>query len=581
MFDVNQLLAGLTQSAAEQQQLVTGMQQRHAEDSQKIDGLNQQVQAGAAALIEASKSTADKEAEIAHKIGSSAEGNARLAGFNPDALVDQYVTALAQYDSSEKERQQLFEARQSAEQQLMQMQSTDLLSNPLAYLVGQLALPQVMAKTQQIAQLEQAATERRNAAAIDLKTRVDMVKARNSIVTANTADDMLQINKAKAEQAAAQARLQLQQAQIDTISKSGARAMDAYRISMDRFEIQDKLLNKQLSIGQWQASMAAAEEARAARAEAAAARLAEKKEADAEIAAWDQRLAAVSSALGYQQPVTYKMLRSGLVPKDKAAAIMEAAVEGNFGSDPVTALTTVSKLSNPQTIARSNPGMAKMLEWSEAGLRAEVDRLTAEFRMKNPGKSPKQEEVMKEAAAAYTARVTESAQSFKSSFPINNKMWDDSGVFNPYKPQYLVMLQSATSGKIPGLKDNALVGILTNMKAELGPGETNFKGAQIDVALKALATQVGAGKLGLDKAANDIAAFHRAAAAYNADFFNYTQLGFQKQTSAIVKLPAVNMFDDAYAIDLMNPMSVKKELGRLASRTNPKQPLGATPFGFR
>lgn len=563
MFDVNQLLAGLTQSAAQQQQLNTQMQKRLQQDDQQINALNQQQQAQAQALIEASKSTADKEAEVAFKIGSSQEANVALAGLSDQQLDNAYVSSLAAYDAAERDRRMLFEDRQALEAQAVQMQSVDLLSNPLQYLVGQLALPQVMGKATQVAQAEQASIDRRNAAATDLKTRVDLVKARNSIITTATAQDTLDINKAKAAQAAANAQLSLQQATIDNISKSGARAMDQYRLANDSFEIQDKLINKSISIAQWQVAQQEAAANRAERAAAAQARAEAKNAQQQEIDDQNARLAAVSSALGYAQPLTLQDLKR--MDARKANAIYQAAMTGDFGANLGDSLALVKGVGNVPGMARSNPGMGKMVEWTDNAIRAEAGNVAAAAQ--RTGQKLKPEEVQAQATAQYTSSIVGSAHDFKSPHALNSERFNDSGIFNPYKPQYLALSAAVSQGKFPTLKDNAALGIIANLKAELGPGETNLRGKHMETLVQVMAKQVADGKLSVDKAATDLTALHREAARFNYDTFNYVQLGLPQQKSAIITLPPQAMFDKPYQIDLMNPAITKKELVRMAARS--------------
>jgi hypothetical protein len=364
--------------------------------------------------------------------------------------------------------------------------------------------------------------------------------------------------------------MELVNMQIENISKIGARALDAYRLAGDSFQIQSDLINKTISLEQWKLQRQQMAEARAAAAAERKARADAKAEQDAERELFNQQLAAASMALGYQTPITLTSIK--VLPKDKQEQLVKVAVSGKFGSTMLESLATVEQAGIPQVITSSNPGMANFMRASKMGIQNYQQAVMNEAAAK--GQKLTGKEAVQRAADTYEYELIQSAQSFASPKSLNSPTWDTT--LNPYKPQYYALLDAVEGGTVPALQGNSVIAALKTVKAATaGQGNNdNLRGRDMEVLLKTVSQQVADGKLGADKAAQDIAKFHQYAAAQNLSLYNYTQFGLPQQTSAVVTIPALNMFTQPFKLDLMDPASVKSAITRMSVEQR-KGTLGA------
>ena len=558
--DLNSILAAFTGASQQRMGQATTMQQGYEADTQRITNLLTLNEQEAGAVVQGASQVAAQQAQLDYTIGKAREANAAIAGMNPDDLNNQYVRSLAEYDTSEQQRVQLEQARSAEMRRVEQLAGANLLENPLGYIAAQLQLPGVAARHNSILNQEVEATERRDAAARNVLARTELIRAKDSIIAANTADTLLTINTAKAKVADQQAQIALRAAQADNISKIGARAMDSYRLAGETFQIQSELLNKQMTVQQWAENREAQRAARAASAAASAERLKNAKEKDAEEAWMNERLKAASAALGYQEPFTMGTVK--FLPKDQQELLIKSALDGKFGGSLGESVVAVQMLGRQEAINATNPGMGKYVARTGNALRSYADEETR--RAQTAGQKPKPAEVAAAASQAYEFDIANSAHSFASKSALNSKRWNDDGVFNPYKPEYLALVNGAEGGMIPQLQGNKLIPIIKTLQKDLAPSASNIRGQDMERMVQVLATQVSSGAVGLDVAARDLTALHRIAAAKNLELYNYTQFGVPQQTSAIVTVPAITAFGEPYQIDLMNPANVKLNLARMA-----------------
>lgn len=560
--DINSILAGITGGAQQQVQQNAATAASYEADTARIQNLLTLNEQEAAAVATKAAETAAAEAQLTYKTNKAKEANAAIAGMNPDDLNNQYVRSLAEYDAAEEERRR-HEAKYN------KLSTVSLLDNPLGYLMAQLQLPNVAAQ-------HNAALRTANAAEANIQTRVDLIKAKDSIIAANTADQALQINLDKAANAKQVADIQLRQAQVDNISKVGARAMESYRLTQDVYRIQRETLQTEMSVRQWQATQEAASEARKERAEAAKLRLEAANAKQEEIDQLNSRLAAASATLGYKDPFTLTTVK--LLPKAKQDLLLQAALSGDFGSNLQESVATLKAVGNPAVISTTNAGMGKFMSRIENGMRVYADEATRQAAA--TGQKLKAGQAEKDGADHYQTDLINSAQSFASKTALNSKRWDDGGTFNPYKPEYLALMQATASGQIPALKDNQALQALDKMRSQLAPNATNFRGEDMERMVQVMAQQVADKKIGLDKASQDIAQLHQVAAEFNSQLYNYTQFGLPKQTSAIATVPGLAAFSDPQKLDMMNPASVKSALAKMASQSSAVSNMGMTASQF-
>lgn len=556
--DINSLLSAFTQNANQRVQQNADMLADVNARTAQIQQLMTANEAEAAAIIQESGKQAAEGAAIQYRVDKAKEANAALVGMNPDDLDNEMVRSMAAFTQDQELAKRLEQERAATMRTAEQMAGTNFLENPLQYLVAQLALPTVAAKHNSLLNQETEAVARRDRAANNITTRMQLLNSRNSAVVANTADQAHELSLRKAQLAERQAKMELVNMQIENISKIGARALDAYRLAGDSFQIQSDLINKAISLEQWKLQRQQMAEARAAAAEERRARAEAKAETDAERALLNQQLAAASASLGYATPITLTSLKQ--LPRDRQEQLIKVAVSGRFGSGLLESISTIERAGVPQVITRSNPGMDNFMRGTRMGIQNFSEEVVREI---TTGKLPKNTDVAEEAARRYELSMVESAQSFASPRSLNSATWDST--LNPYKPQYFAVLDAVKAGQVPQLKGNAVVATLETVKAATaGAGRDNLTGKDMETLVKAVSQQVADGKLDPNKAAKDIAAFHQFAAAQNLGLYNYTQFGLPQQTSAIITVPALNMFSQPFKVDLMDPASVKATVTRMA-----------------
>lgn len=569
--DINQLLAQFTGASQQQMGQVDQQMQRMEQDTARIQGLLTTNEAEAAELIQASAQAAGQEAQVIYQAAKAKEAYTAIAGMNPEDANNQFVQSVAAYDEAERVRQELEQQRAGLMRKAEGMASVNLLDNPLEYLFAQLALPTVVAQHNSVLNQEVEVTQRRDSASRNIAARAEMIRQKDSLIAVNSADTMLEINNAKAKNATRAAQIELRQATADNISKIGARSLDMYRLGSDKFNIQSDLLNKGMQLEQWKLQREAAAAAAADRKEAAALRTKDAKDKDEMEAILNERLAAASYALGYKEPFTVLSIK--LLDKDKQDNLVSVAMSGQFGQNLPSALTTVRNSGQLGAIVQTNPGMGKGIEYLANGLRSYADVVTREITL---GKLPKNTDVAKEAGTAYEFELASSMGQYTAPNSLSSAKWDANGVFNPYKPQYLVLADQQAGGKLPELDGNVALAAVTTLRSQLGPNDNNLRGKDMQNLVGSLVAQVAKGSVPLDVAARDLVRLHQVAAAKNLQMFNYTQLGLPQQTSAIVSLPPVTAFGNPYKMDLMNPADVKLNLAKMVR----EQRVGAIGLGM-
>jgi len=568
--DINNLLAQFTGASQQQMGQVDQQLQRMESDTQRITNLLTTNEQEAAQVIQAAAQTAGQEAQVVYRTAKAKEAYTAVAGMNPEDANNQFVQSVAAYDEAERTRTTLEQQRAGLMRQAEGMAGVNLLDNPVEYLFAQLALPTVAAKHNSILNQETEVIARRDAASRNIAARAEMIRQKDSLIAVNSADTMLGINKAKAENATRAANIELRQATADNISKIGARSLDMYRLGNDKFQIQSDLLNKGIQLEQWKLQREAAAAAAADRREAASLRLKDAKQKDEMEAVLNERLAAASYALGYKEPFTVLSIK--LLDKAKQDNLVSVAMSGQFGENLPEALKTVRNSGQLGAIVQTNPGMGKGIEYMANGLRSYADVVTREI---GAGRLPKNTDVAKEAGVAYEFELASSMGQYTAPNSLSSSKWDGNGVFNPYKPQYLVLADQQAGGKLPELDGNVALATVNTLRQQLGPTDNNLRGKDMQNLVGSLVAQVASGKLPLDVATRDLVRLHQVAAAKNLQMFNYTQLGLPQQTSTIVSLPPVTTFGNPYKMDLMNPADVKLNLAKMVR----EQRVGAVGLG--
>lgn len=552
--DINSILSAMTANAGQQIADVNAAVQRQTVDTGRIGQLLAANEQEAVKAGEAAAEIARAEAETNYKLNKAKEFNAAVGGMNPDDLNNQYIRSFAEFDAAEAER-----VRAYAE--FEEKARIGFLDNPVGYLIAQLQLPQ-------LADANNSAVARRDAAKENVLSRVEMIEARNRILSANTADQVREVQLRKAAVAKQAADISLREAQAENISKLGARELEALRLRQEPARIQGDLLRTEMSVKQWQAQQeanriqrAAAAEAARANAEAKAASIEQKNE-------WNARLAAASRMLNYKADITVDSIKM-LPSKAQQDALWSIAATGQLGNDVDESLATIQAAgANVRAMAATNAGLGRFVERTQRSISAFGEAIKREAEKKAVGSSDKikPEVLRREATSQWEAETYNAAHSRAGAGAINSGRWDDTSNFSPYKPEYFVVLDMVDGGQLPGLSKNSAVEVLRNLKATSSPGASNLPGKDIERLAHILAERVANGTLGPETAARDLVALQQTGVRVNKNLYNYTQMGMKEQTAAILNIPSPASFGDPVKFDSLNLAETKAALVKLAAQ---------------
>lgn len=496
---------------------------------------------------------AAQEAEVNYRMQKAQERAAATVGLNEDDLNNQLVQSMAEYNSAQ-------EAKKQQLQRYQEIQSVGLLDNPVAYILGQLELPQVV-------NTHNALNAKAAAAADNISTRQQLLQQHKSAMVVNTAEAVKDINLQKAEAGVAQAQLALREAEINNISKISGRKLQEFQHANSIFAIQDAAFAKQLQVAQFKMSLEDRQAAREERRALAEARLKEKEAQDAAIAEFDTQSQRISQFLGLQVPINYAMWQKMANPKQKQAWF-EAVTTGEMGSNLLQSLQFVNSQGNSAALRQNNPGVAAATQ----GFMTAIDSVAGPLARRPENLKKKPEELAAEATNMYTNSVINAASRADSGNSLFSNQWDT--LFNPYKAEYKVLLDEATAGKIPALQNNIVVKTLSNLAPALDPAASNLSADSQNKLMLTIAEQVRRREIGLDEAAQQVSQFYTIAAMKNRDLYQYDLLGLPPQTRYMATFGTTGMFGSTVTADLMNTMSAKKALATLATGAEKKVTSG-------
>lgn len=576
---VQQMLSGITGTADERIKLIQNQQAQYEQSTNAITNLLTQ-NIGAARTVAAEVgATAAKKAEIDFIRNSAVERTGAILGMNADEQNYIIPQRMADYEALSKEQK-------AARAEYDKLATTDLLSNPLGYIMAQLKLPAVAARNN-------ALVDAKNAAIGEIEVRQRLMTAQKSAITANTAERLKEVNLAEAAQAQRSAEINLRQAEAELQSKVAGMRMQAWQLGDKAFDIKGDLFNKQLQTQQWvmsfeslqaqrEANRLAAQERTAMAQERAAMikdREAEKAAQLAELTTLNVGFANVSRLLGLQIPMNTEIWKK--MPDNKMKqAWLAAAQDGVLGKDLVSSLAFFNGNGAAANIVSTNPGVAQFARFSQTALESVALTLSRDPKLKDV----KPAELAQQANQNYMTEVQTSASNIASKETLSSPRYD--ALFNPYKAQHLVLLDQLPNS------DNAMVKALraARIGKETAVTPTGNLPAEIEqMAIQSIIAQIGKGTLGLDDAATQLSTYYMTAAKRNYDAYQYTLFGLPAQTKYMFTIAPTGMFQDPIKLDLMDFNSTKAALAKLSrqtiiqNRTNvtgaaiPVGPMGGVP----
>lgn len=539
--DLNSLLTSLTQTANQRASGIANEVNRMNQETAAMQSVMQDNVAATAKVADEAANIARQEAAVIYQQDQVKQQAQVVLGMDPENMENELIKSMGEYDFAEAERKR-------TRQQFEQLSSIQFLDNPIAYVMAQLQMPAVAARNNELVALRDSATE-------NIQTRQQLLAAQKSTVTANTADQVKQINLAKAANNRKLADIQLKEAELENASKLAGRRLQAFQLSDKIYDVQSDLINKQLQIGQYMMSLEERREARAERAAAAAERAANKqKEAD-EIMALDVQFQRVSQWLGMTTPMTFEIWKK-MPDKKKQQAWLEAATTGAVGNDIISTVQFISQQGNPAVLKQNNPGVAKSVEGFSAALDSYAGTVQREAASK--GEKPKTTEIVQRAQDMYVNEVISSASRPGSGNSLTSKRWDS--VFNPYKAQHKVLLDEVAANPKHPLQNNEFVNALVTAENVKGGKGADLTSEDEQRALGVMVEAVKARQLSPDEAAAQISQYYRYSMNKNSDLFQYELFNLPPQTRYMGQIGTKGLFGKVTDADLSDPVQVKKAL---------------------
>lgn len=563
MFSTEELLRTLQQATNQSNAtLAAGVEQLKANTAETQALYQQSSQELQAVVSEAAKVAGDKAA-IEHGKQKAMEGVQTLFNLDPSQLNNEIAVNLGKANDAAA-------AYKPVREEYDRLTQVSFFENPLGFLMAQMKLPQVAAQVNALADAEDRALQQ-------IQTKTTLLGNVKNTVVANTADALFAANQSQAQLDARAANAKLMQADAENRVRIGASIMQ-------QIQVADKINDNTRSQVQTIASIQTAEESRLARQEAREDRsidrelrreqlravLDEKKAKAEEIEDMNDRLAAVSAALG-RDPMTVTKLKL-LRDKKEVQFWLDAADSGRFGPDVGSSVEFFLRKGSPENIQKSGASMqANATQMRDAAVKY-VGPIQTAYKAAN-GKAMKDEEASKAAFDAYAREVVGAAVAPKSTTDMSSPVWDST--YNPnMAPIGAFSRFIDATPALAHLKNNTFkkqYDTLVAAKAANGDFATTTQQTQMIDALK---WQILDKKITSQKAAADIAAFYKAATEYNFEMNKSDLFGIPKIDRYQFTIPEagrINLFDPV-EVDNAIQRSARLELARQMRINNPLYP---------
>lgn len=548
----NSLLGILTQQTQQIGNLEQGRQAAFAAAESKQQ-LSDEIASGAAAAVGIQ---AAKKAQLNYQQNSALEAYQRELGLDPadaqnilsqslaqkEALRPQYEATRAEYDKAA---------------------STDLLSNPLGFIMAQLKLPSLAARTN-------ALSDAMGRADVRMQVANEQLDTRRRTLIANSADQIREFELAQADIDAKIADSKLKAAEAATASRRAGELMQQIQVVNLVGDNQRQTIGQLASLREQEENRVERRQRMALVEEQRKQLLDEKKAKADQDARLDARLAAVSQKLGMLEPMTVQRLRSLASDREKNAWL-NAALNGQMGETLYESLLFYGDKASRAGIAQSGNAASydAYVKLRTTGLAHQAE---AEREAMKTGKKLKPEEARAQGFNIYADRLLNSAEGVKATEDLASRKWDSE--YNPYRAPSLALADLAQADpRFASLKNNEVAKAISSYAASAGI-QGQLSSEQEQVVLKSIYEQARSRKILPAKAAADIAAFYRTAAEFQYQQTQYDLFGLPKQKAYLYSL---EIGGERKKVDLFNPAEVERALQRAI--TADKEPLGYSPIG--
>lgn len=548
----NSLLGILTQQTQQIGNLEHGRQAAFAAAESKQQ-LSDEIASGAAAAVGIQ---AAKKAQLNYQQNSALEAYQRELGLDPadtqnilsqslaqkEALRPQYEATRAEYDKAA---------------------STDLLSNPIGFIMAQLKLPSLAARTN-------ALSDAMGRADVRMQVANEQLDTRRRTLIANSADQIREFELAQADIDAKIADSKLKAAEAATASRRAGELMQQIQVVNLIGDNQRQTIGQLASLREQEENRVERRQRMALVEEQRKQLLDEKKAKADQDARLDARLAAVSQKLGMLEPMTVQRLRSLASDREKNAWL-NAALNGQMGETLYESLLFYGDKASRAGVAQSGNAASydAYVKLRTTGLAHQAE---AEREAMKTGKKLKPEEARAQGFNIYADKMLNAAEGVKAVDDLSSRRWDTEYIV--YRAPALAVADLAQADpRFASLKNNEVAKAISSYAASAGI-QGQLSSEQEQVVLKSIYEQARSRKILPAKAAADIAAFYRTAAEFQYQQTQYDLFGLPKQKAYLYSL---EIGGERKKVDLFNPAEVERALQRAI--TADKEPLGYSPIG--
>jgi hypothetical protein len=513
-------------------------------ESQQLSAQGQQLSSMAvnqqrAVVADAAITAADK-ANVTYTQNKTLEQLQSLFRMDPSQVDNEIAGQLAVVDTAQK-------AYGPARAEYDQLAGADFLSDPLSYILAQVQMPTAAAKVNAIADQEDIANQR-------LQTRTAQLTAAKSVITANTADAIRDVQLREAKQNVDRANAELTEKEAGNTVKAATNKLQNMQVAN---MIGDNTRNTLVAVSNLEDRAESIEIRKEQREQL----MSGKKLKEEEDARLNARLKTISDAKGMLEPMTVARLRT-LTDKKSQEEWLAAAQSSQLGESLEGSLRFYLGQGSSKVAIQSNGG-ASTWDTAERLARQGADYAGMAERLHEKtapgGKKLTPEAARFEGYELYRNEVVGSMNSATAPEDLSSSTWNRK--YNPYIPQFLSFNKKIESDPTySSLKNNEVKKAIDTLFASGAIKGENLDSSQQQQVVKSIITKAAAREIDSKKAAADIAAYFTAAAGFNRTTNKYDLFSLPPQNAYFFTLEGAWPTMSKDKVNLMDPISVENKV---------------------
>lgn len=558
MLSSDQLIQMLLQSTQQQNSLMAQAGAQVNAANTRATQIQNDTIAAQRVVSDAAAANAGQKAAVTYTANKTIEDLQRLFNMDPTDANNEIATSLTAAQAAK-------DARVSARAEYDQAAQISPLDDPLGWIMAQVKLPQLAAKNNALADAEDVALQ-------NVNWKTTALNNAKATVTANTADQLKDIQLQDA-------KLENQKTQLELDNKSAQVSVADAQHRMQQVQIANQIGDNTRSTLVAVTGLQDREEAQAFRMEQKKEILAGKKLKEEEDLRLNNRLADVSKSLGMVEPMTLSRLKT-LTNKKQQEAWLNAALTGQMGEDLQDSVYFyLGGANKPAIVAGGGASVhdtAQKLEHEGAAYQSIAER---SYMAANPlGKKPTAEESRKMGFKLYQDSIISSMASPTEKNDLSSSVWDKQ--YNPYVAQFVGLSKAAdTLSQYAALKNNSVKIAIDNLMKSGAVKTDNLTSEQQQQVVGSVIQGVLERKMDPKKAAADVSQFFKASAEYNRSLNKYDLFALPPQTSYLFSINGNLTEFERQKADLMDATTVENAIMKRVRQSAYKP--GSTPFGFR